>query len=269
MKKYILFLVLVVFLSALRVLAKPPSQPAFILQGLDGTSYSAQSLRGKIVFLSFFSRACQPCKNEVPLLNKLQAQYPSTLVVLGVSFMEDNPDKVRAIVQEWGIKYPVCIDKGGITAELFEVKVLPRGFLIDENGVLVANYEGMNDKTFKDLLSRIDALSQALIQKRKAGCAFYVEPTFEVQEGNPSLAQKLPLEVASLVSQLGFRVVQSKSEAHYIITGKILDLGDSVAIEIIILDPAGKIISSFSVDISNNDFSVLKTLLQIRLNSIK
>src|ERR1700752_1857374 len=60
--------------------------PPLSLHTLDGQTISTDSLRGKVVILSFWATWCGPCKEELPLLSDYAAQHAARgLQVLGFS----------------------------------------------------------------------------------------------------------------------------------------------------------------------------------------
>ena len=48
--------------------------PDFALVGIDNRKYSIQELKGKVVFLEFWSIACSFCKQILPQVNQLVAK---------------------------------------------------------------------------------------------------------------------------------------------------------------------------------------------------
>jgi len=269
MKSRILILFVGVVILATSSFAKGPEQPSFSLQAVDGKIYSSQLLRGKAVFLTFFSEKCKPCKEEAPFLNQMQSGYADILAVLAVGFMEEDPVKLKALGARWGVGYTICVDRGGVAASVFDVKELPRGFLLNEDGMLIASYVGMNDKNRKDFTAKLDEIRRRQDERKRYGSAFWVEPKFVVQEGDSSLGAKWASNVQEMIKSMGRRLETSRDKAQYIVSGNVLALEDTIAVEVIIKDAAGREITRFSAAVNQGDDSTLRTVMKYRLDSLK
>jgi thiol-disulfide isomerase/thioredoxin len=226
-------------------------------------------LRGKIVFLTFFSKSCKPCRKEVPFLNELMGRYPEKLFILAVAYMEDDPQKISETAKEWGMEYTVCVDPSGVAAKSFEVRDLPRGFLLDAEGRLVASYVGLTEQNNQDLVKKIDNLYRLMNEQQALGPMFWVEPAFAVQEGDASLGVKWAEYIRQLIGSSGKRVAPSKEIANYFVSGNVLAIEDTIAIEVIIKDISGKEVSKFSTSVIGGDDSTLRTVLKRRLDILK
>jgi len=114
--------------------------PAFQSVALDGTSYSSQGLKGKVVLLDFWTTWCGPCRNEIPLIGKLAAEFkPQGLVVIGMNYEEDR-ETVEAFLKATKVSYPVVLTSGSSIAPSYEVGAFPTHVLIGRDGS-VAAYE--------------------------------------------------------------------------------------------------------------------------------
>ena len=57
-------------------------------------------------------------------------------MILGIS--DDEPDKVRTFVQRHGVSYPVLLDPGSKVNQLLHINGIPKTFVYDRDGKLVA-----------------------------------------------------------------------------------------------------------------------------------
>lgn len=73
------------------------------------------SLKGKVVILDFWTYGCINCIHVIPDLERLEAEYPDELVVIGVHSAkfsnEGDTDQLREIVQRYGLEHPVVNDQ--------------------------------------------------------------------------------------------------------------------------------------------------------------
>jgi peroxiredoxin len=124
----------------------PPGEPldtapAFTLTDLSGKSVSLSDFKGKVLILDFWATWCPPCKKEIPDFIELQKQYGSQGVqIVGIAL--DQPDKVKAFVQQNGINYPVLMGNEAITVKYGGIDGIPTTFVIDKKGKIINRFEG-------------------------------------------------------------------------------------------------------------------------------
>jgi len=136
--------------------APPPSDPAtdaaaailelrdeilqetgFSLSGLDGKTYNLDALRGRVVLLNFWATWCPPCRKEMPDMEKLYQRFePKGLIVLAVS--DEERDTVTSFLKKQSYTFPVLLDPDRKVNTAFSVEGIPKSFLFDRQGKLVA-----------------------------------------------------------------------------------------------------------------------------------
>lgn len=126
----------------------------FTLTDLDGHAWTLKDLKGKVVMLNFWATWCPPCRKEMPDLEALYKQFePQGLVILGIS--DDDPEKVREFVQKQGTTYPVLLDPGSKVNELLHIQGIPKTFVYDREGKIVAQSIDMRTRgQFLEMLGR-------------------------------------------------------------------------------------------------------------------
>jgi peroxiredoxin len=125
----------------------------FTLTDLQGKSWTLKSLRGKVVMVNFWATWCPPCRKEIPDLEALYRQFDGEgLVILGISVDEDTA-KVPPFVQQYGMTYPVLLDKGNEVGKLFRVEGIPKSFVYDRDGKLAA--ESIDMRTRNQFLAML------------------------------------------------------------------------------------------------------------------
>jgi peroxiredoxin len=109
----------------------------FTLTDLDGKSWTLKDLQGKVVLVNFWATWCPPCRKEMPDLESLYQRFASQgLVVLAIS--DEDAAKVKPFLQGRGITYPILVDPGRKVTESFQVDGIPKSFVYDRQGKLVA-----------------------------------------------------------------------------------------------------------------------------------
>jgi peroxiredoxin len=109
----------------------------FTLKDLHGQDVTLSKLRGKVVLVNFWATWCGPCRLEMPDLNDFYSRFKAQgLVVLSITNEESL--KVSNFVSETGYRAPVLLDSETQAAKRFHVENLPRSFVFNRKGKLVA-----------------------------------------------------------------------------------------------------------------------------------
>jgi peroxiredoxin len=98
----------------------------------------AQFIGKKPVLLVFWATWCPRCNEEVPVINKMHREPPTSrsLQILALDFMESEK-KVNAFIKRKQVAYPVLLDRRGRVARKYKVVGIPMYILIDRNGKVV------------------------------------------------------------------------------------------------------------------------------------
>ena len=91
---------------------------------------------GKIVVLNFWATWCGPCIGAIPHNNELAEKFKDKVVIIGVCHPR-NGETMAKVVEQKGIKYPVCLDTNGRTSEAYQVDGFPDYYVFDATGKLV------------------------------------------------------------------------------------------------------------------------------------
>ena len=112
---------------------------------MSGKEWKLSSLRGNVVLVNFWATWCPPCRKEMPDLGSLYSQFQEKgFVVLAIS--DEEPGKVAPFVRQQYVQYPVLLDSGRRVSELFGVEGIPKSFVYDRDGKLVATAIDMRTK---------------------------------------------------------------------------------------------------------------------------
>jgi peroxiredoxin len=122
------------------------SLPDFELRSIDGETVHLRDLLGKqVVVLSFWATWCEPCKAELPQLQKIyEAHHKEGLEILSVS-MDDasSTANVAPYVKRNGIQFPVLLDPDTRAASLYNPhKSAPYTVVIGRDGKIVSEKSG-------------------------------------------------------------------------------------------------------------------------------
>ena len=119
-------------------------------EGLDWlnteTPLTLESLRGKVVLLDFWTYGCINCIHIIPDLERLEAEYPNELVVIGVhsaKFVNESAtENIRQIILRYDLEHPVVNDRDFEVWRTWGVNAWPTIVLIDPAGNVVGGDSG-------------------------------------------------------------------------------------------------------------------------------
>jgi peroxiredoxin len=129
-------------------------QADFTLPDLQGKSWSLKDQRGKVVLVNFWATWCPPCRKEMPDLESLYLRFKDRgFVVLAIS--DEDAAKVAPFLGERNITYPVLLDPGRKVNDQFRIEGIPKSFVYDREGKLVAQSIDMRtQKQFLEMLAQ-------------------------------------------------------------------------------------------------------------------
>jgi thiol-disulfide isomerase/thioredoxin len=126
----------------------------FTLKDLNGKKVTLSALKGKIVMVNFWATWCPPCRKEMADLDLIYTHYQSQgLVILSLS--SENPFTIGSYLNGKNYHPPVLLDDGGKVAKQFHVDGIPRSFVFNRDGKLVA--ESIDMRTQRQFFGMLSA----------------------------------------------------------------------------------------------------------------
>ena len=108
--------------------------PSLTLEDVAGRTVDLRKMKGQVVLVNFWATWCEPCRDEMPGLERLRAKLQGKpFEVLAVNFGESNP-KVAAFLEREKLTLPVLMDPEKKAADRWKAKGLPMTFLVDARG---------------------------------------------------------------------------------------------------------------------------------------
>jgi cytochrome c biogenesis protein CcmG, thiol:disulfide interchange protein DsbE len=122
-----------------------PDLQAFGLD--DGQGISGSSLRGQPAILNVWAPSCAPCRQELPSLDKLAADYAGRVRFLGLVAW-GSPEEAQAVARSDGLSHLSLLSGGQGFLEALEVESVPTTFFIRSDGTIVARQVGLRGERF-------------------------------------------------------------------------------------------------------------------------
>jgi cytochrome c biogenesis protein CcmG, thiol:disulfide interchange protein DsbE len=107
----------------------------FELKSLDGKSVGLTTFRGKPLMINFFASWCDPCREEMPLINELAAKAGKGYGVLGIA-VEDTRAAIMQYAQEAKLVFPIALDLNSTVKRAYRIFGPPATFFIDGQGTI-------------------------------------------------------------------------------------------------------------------------------------
>ncbi|WP_212524936.1 TlpA disulfide reductase family protein [Actibacterium sp. MT2.3-13A] len=122
--------------------AKP--LPDIGLVDAEGGARSLSEYRGKVVVLNFWATWCAPCRQEMPSLDRLEAELGGDdFAVVTVATGRNSVTAIRKFFDETGItRLPVLRDPNQALAREMAILGLPITVILDREGNEIARLRG-------------------------------------------------------------------------------------------------------------------------------
>ena len=108
----------------------------FHLKTLEGQPVALDTFRGKPLVINFFASWCDPCREEMPLINELAARgVRDGYRVLGIA-VEDGRAAVTQYAREARLTFPIALDSSSAAKRAYGIFGPPATFFIDAQGTI-------------------------------------------------------------------------------------------------------------------------------------
>ncbi|WP_233438779.1 TlpA family protein disulfide reductase [Kocuria varians] len=123
---------------------------AFDAKMFDGSTVTAESLRGKPAVVNFWYAGCAPCRAEAPDLVALHGEYKDEAQFLGVN-LRDQQATAEAFERNFKVGYPSASDLDGAVllalSDYVPPQAVPTTLVLDSQGRVAARVLGKADKS--------------------------------------------------------------------------------------------------------------------------
>lgn len=141
-------------------MALAPGDPAPSFRGTTpaGKRVVVDYSTSKLTVVNFWATWCEPCKDEMPALQRLHDERSGDgLNVLGVVIESITAGPLQAFLDEMHIDYTVLLPHGNVGASWGGVGTMPTTFLVDPQGKILRRYVGATPEQIDGLVYDIVA----------------------------------------------------------------------------------------------------------------
>jgi thiol-disulfide isomerase/thioredoxin len=119
--------------------------PVLAANDLAGAPWSLDDADGRLVWVNFWATSCEPCRTEMPAMQRLAQVHPDDLLILGVDWGEET-STVADFAERYGVDYPILLDPGLENYYRWAgTDGLPRHYFIGADGTVLREVIGPLD----------------------------------------------------------------------------------------------------------------------------
>ena len=119
----------------------------------DGPAVNPARLGGRPVVVNLWATWCEPCREEMPMLQAAHERYGARVQFLGVN-TKDQPEWAAEFLQEVKATYPQVVDSDGTLLSSLRSPGLPVTVVLDAQGDISGRHIGkISEKRLADLVA--------------------------------------------------------------------------------------------------------------------
>ena len=132
--------------------------PPLVLQDLHGRTHRLADYRGKVVLVNFWATWCEPCRDEMPSIERLrQSLAGKPFEVLAVNIGEPL-GRIERFLEKMPLGFPMLLDRDTGAAKAWKARVVPATFLVGSDGRIRYVHYGELDWSSEPVRKRVAEL---------------------------------------------------------------------------------------------------------------
>ncbi len=138
------------------VFNEPTDVPSFKVPGTTSGEFSSEELKGKLTILNFWAPWCNPCRMEMPHLEKFYNEFKNEkdFQLIATAVRTDSAT-VNAFMKDNNYSFKTYIDENISSVGIFISQGIPTSYIVNKDGKIIAGYVGpydFNSEAFKTAL---------------------------------------------------------------------------------------------------------------------
>jgi peroxiredoxin len=135
----------------------------FRLDDVKGRQVSLSDLRGKIVFLNFWTTWCPTCRIEMPSMEKLHQRFKNKDFAMVTINLQESATQVKRFFKEYKLTFAALLDTTGEVGTLFRIYQIPTTFILDKRGRIIGKAVGPREWDSKDAIALFEHLTDKYV----------------------------------------------------------------------------------------------------------
>ena len=132
--------------------------PPLALEDVEGRPHRLETYRGKVVLVNFWATWCEPCRDEMPSIERLRrAMDGRPFAVLAVNLAEPA-SRIRAFLEKMPVGFTVLLDRDTAVAKAWKARILPATYIVGPDGRIRYAHLGELDWSQESVRRAIAAL---------------------------------------------------------------------------------------------------------------
>ena len=133
--------------------------PDFTLKNLQQQSLTLSQLKGKVVMLNFWASWCEPCKEEMPSMQRLYKQMQGKPFEIIAVSIDKEESKMKEFLTKFPVTFPILRDPDEqIAKKHYAITGVPETFVIDSKGNIIRHVIGSFDWDHPQLIELLKQL---------------------------------------------------------------------------------------------------------------
>jgi thiol-disulfide isomerase/thioredoxin len=150
-------------IQGMKLLPQGTDAPVFKVKDITGQEFDfAEAKNGKAHVMVFWSIFCEPCREEMPIIEQIHAEFKDkNLEVLAVN-LDGEPflEGIKGYINQYKYSFRVVLDElveeDFKIADPYQVAGTPVLYLVDDTGKIYANHLGrMTVKDLRELINQM------------------------------------------------------------------------------------------------------------------
>ena len=139
---------------------------ALSLKALDGDRHDLARMKGKVVIVNFWATWCEPCRDEMPSLQRLRDTFSAQGLEVWAVNLDEPESRVRGFLEKVPLKFTLLLDPGKEAAKAWNARILPASYVIGRDGRVQLSALGEIDWNDAAVVKRIEGLLAPVAKKR-------------------------------------------------------------------------------------------------------
>jgi len=134
--------------------------PPLAVEDLKGKSHDLAEYKGKVVLVNFWATWCEPCRAEMPSIDRLRDSLKGKPFEVVAVNMAEPLSRIEKFSETMSLSFPLLRDRDGSVGKTWKEKLLPASYLIGRDGRIHYVAYGELDWSSEPVRKRVNELLQ-------------------------------------------------------------------------------------------------------------